>query len=151
MSESLIRAQIAVILATASGIGVIHDRRRYSDSWDAWFTLMTSGGKVNGWTINREETPAAYDTNATIARRHSFTIMGFYEINDTDASETTFQAILDSIFTKFAGNRTLNGTAQNSGPINIEYVRVDLFGDELVNRLLHMAQLTLLVEERVFI
>jgi hypothetical protein len=151
MSEVLIRAQIKAVLSGSSGIGVIHDRRRYSDTWDAWFTLMTSGGKINGWTINREETPAAYDTNATIARRHTFTIMGFMDVDDTGASETTFQAILDSIFTTFAGNRKLNGTAQNSGPINIEYVRVDLFGDELVNRLLHVAQLTLLVEERAFI
>jgi hypothetical protein len=151
MSEAAIRAEIKKVLSSASGVGVCHDRQRYADTWDAWFALMTSSGKINGWTITREETPAEYDTISTIVRRHVFVIMGFYEVDDAAASETTLQAVLDAIFTAFKGNRLLNGAAQNSGPINIESVRTDLFGDELVNRLLHVAQLTLAVDERAFI
>lgn len=150
MSEALIRAEIVDILSAVSGIGVVHGHRRYADTWDAWFTLMTSGETINGWTIHREETPADYDSNATIARRHLFVMSGFMEVDDASDSESTFQLLCDAIFVALAGNRKLNGTAQNSGPANIDSVAVDLFGDELVNRLLHVAQITLPVEERAF-
>lgn len=144
MSRSLISAQIKVILATVSGIGVIHEYKRYSRSIAEFLNLMTSGGIVNGWMISRESTPSERDTMPTIMRTHEFKISGVYAHNDETSSETTFQDILDAIYTAFKSNYTLNSTALNSDPVSIDVADVLEVGGQLY----HIAELTLTVYER---
>jgi hypothetical protein len=144
MSEALIRAEIKTILEAVSGIGVVHAYERYSRSLAEFFSLMTSGGKVNGWMIHRVSTDSRRETYPMIWRYHEFKIMAIYELDDVNASEVTFQAILDAIFEAFKSKNTLNGTALDSEPVSIDSVETEEYG----NRLFHTAVLTLTACER---
>ncbi len=146
MSESAIRAKIKTTLQGVSGIGAVHDYDRYSRSLAEFFKLMSGGSpaKINGWMIHRGKTPAQRDNAATIQRAHTFTITGIYELDDENASEKTFQALLEAIFEAFKSDITLGGTALNSDPLSIDDVDVDEYG----NRLFHVAELTLVVYDR---
>ena len=144
MSEVLIRGQIKVILETVSGIGVVHGYERYSRSLAELFVLMTKNGKVNGWMIHRASTESTREVSQLVNRSHEFKIMGLYELDDVAASEVTFQALLEAIFDAFKSKNTLNGTAIDSDPVNIDNVDTQEYG----NRLFHTAELSLVVRER---
>ena len=144
MSEALIRAEIKTILETVSGIGAVHTYERYSRSLAEYFTLMTSGGKVNGWMIHRASTDSRREVLPLIERYHEYKISSIYELDDVNASEVTFQAILDAIFEAFKSENTLNGQALDSEPVSIDFVNTEEYG----GRLFHTAVLTLVVRER---
>jgi len=144
MSEVLIRAQIKTELEKVSGIGVVHTYERYSRSLAELFELMTKSSKINGWMIHRASTDSKRETLPLVDRYHTFKITAIYELDDAAASEVTFQAILDAIFEAFKSKNTLNGTALDSEPINIDSVETEEYG----NRLFHTAVLTLVVHER---
>ena len=80
----------------------------------------------------------------TMQRDHAYKISGLYELDDAAASEKTFQGILDAIYDAFKSNYSLNGTALNSDPVQIDNVDTDEYG----NRLFHTAELTLRVQDR---
>ena len=149
MSETLIKAQIKVILEAVSGIGVVHNRERYSRAMAEFLYLMTSAGKINGWMIHRQSTTANRITigmgTSGIERKHIFSISGLYEIDDAADSESTFQILVDAIFTAFAAKPTLNATAFSSDPIQVQEVDFD----EHAGRAFHTAQLILAVTERI--
>lgn len=144
MSESLIRAQIKTELEKISGIGVVHAYERFSRSLAEFFLLMTKTGKINGWMIHRTSTDSTRDVYPLISRSHEFKISALYELDDVNASEVAFQALLDAIFEQFKSNNTLNGTALDSDPVSIDAVNTEEYG----NRLFHTAELTLVVRER---
>lgn len=146
MSEALIRAEIKTILEAVSGIGVVHDYKRYSRSKAVFLELMRpiSGGMVNGWMIHWRDAVSVRDTMPTIQRNHTYEIIGFYELNDAIASGKVFDALLNAIYAAFKSNYTLNGTALNSDPVTIE--SDDTPPDE--QPMLHFGLITLSVQER---
>jgi len=144
MSEVLIRTQIKTILETVSGIGVVHAYERYSRSLAELFLLMTKNGKINGWMVHRASTSSTREVYPLIERSHEFKIMGLYELDDVAASEVTFQALLEAIFTAFKSKATLNATALDSEPISIDAVDTQDYG----GRLFHTAEMTLVARER---
>lgn len=129
MSEATVRAQIKTILEAVDGIGVVHDYERYSRSLAKWLQLMRSEGTVNGWTIHRQATPSERDNMPTIKRLHHFKITGVYELNDATATEKTFQALLEAIYTAFKSQQTLSGTCIDSGPLQINDVDAMQIGE----------------------
>ena len=145
MSEATIRAKIKTIMEGVSGIGAVHDYERYSRSIASFFELMRSGGIVNGWVIHRSSAPATRDNMPTMMRHHKFRISGLYEINDTNASEKTLQALIDAIFTDFAADHTLGGTFLSCDPLQVDDIDVEEFG----NTLYHTVELSLVCHERV--
>lgn len=145
MSESNIRTQIVTILSGVTGIGVVHNYERYSRSLAEFFAIMSKSGVVNGWMIHRVSTESRRDTLPHIDRYHTFKISGIYELDDVAASGTTFQALIEDIFTAFKSNHTLNGSALDSEPVNIDLVDTEEFGQ----RLFHTAELTIIARERV--
>jgi hypothetical protein len=146
MSEATIRAQIKIIMEGVSGIGVVHSRKRVSTSLAGFFKLMTSGtpAMINGWMIHRQATPSERGNMPTIDRFHTYKILGLYDLDDENDSDSTFQALIEAIFDAFKSNLTLNGTALNSDPINID----NIDEDEYVHRLFHTCELTLTVHDR---
>lgn len=151
MSEATIRAEIKNILQGVSGIGVIHTRRRYSRSRSVFRQLMTSGGIVNGCMIFRQASTAERQELPHIDRHHHFKIIYYYDLDDENASEDTFQALMDAIFEAFKANYKLNGAAVNSGPIQIEDVDTDYLESEkegIPGTVVHRGDLSIDVEER---
>jgi hypothetical protein len=145
MSEAAVRAQIKSSMQAVTGIGIVHDYERWSRSLAEFLALMTSSGQINGWMIHRQQTTSDWQSTGQILLTHTYKISGLYQLDDVAISETTFQALLDAIFTAFKSNITLNGAALRCHPIQIENVDVD----ELGGRLFHSAQLSLTVEEIV--
>jgi hypothetical protein len=145
MSEANIRAQIKTLIQGVTGIGIVHDYERWSRSLAEFLALMASSNKVNGWMIHRQQSTSDWQSNGEILVTHTYKISGIYELDDANASEGSFQILVDGIFTAFKSAITLNGQALRCHPIQIENVDVDEFG----GRLFHSAQLSLSVEEIV--
>ena len=147
MSQADILGEITTIVAGVSGVGVVHDFERSSRSPAEWLDIMTSGGKINGWTISREATESEWEFHTTNRLRHVFRIKGYYAVDDAAASEKTFQALVDEVRKAFNGHETLSGDALISGPCQIDYVGIREIAPD-TGYYLHVAELTLAAEER---
>lgn len=145
MSEAAIRAQIKTTLEAVSGIGVVHNRRRYSKSAARWLKLMTKEGAVNGWTTHRKNTPTIQANNAQVERQYYYEIFGIYELDDVNDSQAEFDAIIEAIFAAFKADRSLSGTALDSDLLDV----VDVDEEEYERQLYHVCELGLVVKERV--
>jgi len=128
-------------------IGAVHDYERHSRAIAEWILLMTSGGKINGWTAHRESTPVDEDTIATLRLNHTFRLKGYYSVDDAAASGKTFQALVELVRKAFKNDKTLGGTAINSYPVQVELVAIRELMPES-NYFVHYAELSLQVEER---
>lgn len=145
MSEATIRAQIKTVVEGVTGVGTVHDWQRHSRSWATLKALYTSSGTVNSFTLYRVSCATERDTMPTLLRSHVFKIDGIRELDDANASEKTFQALLDALFTAFKNNQTLGSTCQNVDPLQIDQIGTE----EIEGTVYHVASCTLVCHERV--
>jgi hypothetical protein len=75
-----------------------------------------SDGKINGWTISRKRTATEQATMGEIERAHVFMIRGVYGLKDADATESTFQALIEDIQAAFEADDTLGGACRTIDP-----------------------------------
>jgi len=144
MSEAAIRAQIKSILSGVSGIGEVHDYQRWAATWEKFLDLFKTGSdKINGWIITRTATPATVESTTHESRIHQYKIRGIYGLKDEDETEVTFQALIEAVAAAFRAKRTLNGAAEDSGPVNVAVVENRAFGGVLC----HFCELDLPAEE----
>lgn len=144
MSLSLIRDQIKTILLAVEGVGTkVHDYERWAKTWEEYLAFFKSNGLIKGWTITRTSTPEAESTTTTNMRTHTFLIRGYYSLDDSAGTEKTFQDIIENIAAAFRANKTLNGQAFDSGPLQVDMVGNVMFGSVLC----HFCELRLLVLE----
>jgi len=66
-------------------------------------------------------------------------------VDDSVATETIFQDVIEAIATAFKANPTLNGKAFSSDPLQVDSVGLAMFGSVLC----HVCELRLLVQEEV--
>ena len=146
MSLKDIREQIATILSTVEGMGIVHQYQRWSATWEKFLDLFKdTDGRINGCIISRRETPTIRDNMPTIERRHVFLFRFVYALKDAEASELEFQNIVERIQDAFDSQYLLGNTVINSGPVQVNLVEIRLFGGVLC----HYAELTLEAVERV--
>lgn len=144
MSRALISAQIKGILLGVTGVGTkVHEYERWAANWKDYLALFKEGSKIKGWTITRTKTPETSKTPSANTRIHTFIIRGYYSLDDSEATEITFQDLVDEIATAFRTKPTLNETAADSSPLQVDTVTGITFGDVLC----HFCQLRLEVEE----
>jgi len=144
MSLSLIRDEIKSILSGVSGVGTkVHDYERYAKTWEEYLAFFKSDGLIKGWTITRTSTPEVKSTTTTNMRTHTFLIRGYFSLDDSAATEKTFQNIIEAIATAFRVKPTLNGKAFDSEPLQVDTVGSVMFGSVLC----HFCELRLLVQE----
>lgn len=150
MSEALIRAQIKTIMESVSGIGVVYDYERHSRSLATKLFLFKSGGIINGWEFSRTkfDPDPETETDASIDWDYSYLISGYYELDDENASEKVFQAIIDGIKNKFADKRTLNGTAITCQPVIGGLIDSDTIDSQGRGDLYHYTHMILVVKDR---
>ena len=107
MSETTHRAALKTILNSVSGIGQVHDYERWSSEWNVFlekFATTSGGGKiVKGWTIACNgitlDTPP-YDDEPSerfFLATYTYTIRGYYGLDDANASEKTALALALSV------------------------------------------------------
>lgn len=144
MSLSTIRAEIKSILEGVSGVGTkVYDYERWAKTWEDYLELFKSNGLIKGWTITRAATPEVSTTPSTNMRTHTFVIRGYYSLDDSAATEKTFQDIIEGIATAFRAKPRLNGKAFSSSPLQVDLVGSVMFGSVLC----HFCELRLLVQE----
>jgi hypothetical protein len=147
MSDATIRAKIKAILQAVTGMGQVHDYPRYVRSRADLKTLLRKSGSVNAWIFYREKAPADLDHSMTARRRHVYRFRAWYEISDSAASEKTFQALIDAVFTAVLNDTTLLDVCLAVDPLNVDTVE----DDDMDGTLYHYAECSLACTERAFI
>lgn len=131
MLFSTIRDQIKTILSGVTGIGVVHNRRRWTRELTALKTLFGKNDKINGWTIHRFATPEGRDTIGETVRQYQFLIEGYYSFNDDGSEAAASQILLDTLIEgicdAFRPRPTLNDTAFTFEPVQVETVEERMF------------------------
>lgn len=112
--------------------------------WATLAKLYVANDKFNGWHITRRATPENWGDLPTVKRHHSFEIAGIYALNDADASEKTFQNLVEQVMNLFRFDFELGGHCLMAGPLNLETLEARMFGAVLC----HVAVIKLPVQER---
>lgn len=162
MSVEAIREQIAAILASVEGMGVVHQYQRWTNDWKSLLDLFRHTDpdgvqRINGQMITRSATSQRKVTLGEKERAHIFMIRGVYSLKDENATEHAYQAILERAVDAFdeEENVTLNGTCLTTIPdwgpmadsagLQIVLVEPRLFGSVLC----HYSECRLCAIERV--
>lgn len=146
MPLAAIRTQYKAILETVPNIGVVHDYERWSVDWDKFLAQFKdpASGKILGWTITRERSPETFTPGPGSDRRYMMVLRGYMALQDTVASEKTFQDLIEAVCNTFRPKTTLNGAVnQVEAPLQVDIVEHRLFGSVLC----HYCELRQTVEE----
>jgi hypothetical protein len=144
MSQATIRGAIATLILAVDGVSICHEYERWASDWGRILSQFKTGSDViNGWTVSRRSTARRQVTLGRQEVAHVFTVRGIYGLDDSAATEQTFQAQVDSLEAVFADmdNETLSGTCETThpdwGPMNgavglqVDVVEPRLFGSIL--------------------
>lgn len=147
MSESAIRQKIFETLSAVPNVGKVHDYERWAVDWGKFieFFKHTAAGRIQGWEICRTGMPSEKISNIEESRTHHFVVKGYMAVNDAQATEKTFNGIIEAICDEFKGNHTLDGTCLDAGPVSAEVIDTRSFGSVLC----HYAELKIPVNEIV--
>lgn len=123
MSQATIRTAVYNAVNGVTDIGKVYDFEKWSASWDEFLDQFktTIGGvdQVRGWMVayrgyaNPPEMIAAGPPGAAsflTTRPHRFSITGFMGLNDDDATEKTFAALVESVVAALDADSTLHDT-----------------------------------------
>lgn len=153
MSESAIRARIKTNLEGVSSLGFVYDYLRWTKDWTSFLSLFKISETVNGVMFHREQTFEKVLTPGEYLRNHMYKFYFFYSLDDSAASELTFQGIIEDICDAFRNDPTLNATCETNDPqIGPMTGKTGMQVDKIDNRLFgsvlcHYAELSLLTQE----
>ena len=117
MSYENIREQIAAVLGSVDGAGVVHQYTRWAADRKKFLSLFQDpDGKINGWMITRERVPQRKVTQGEKERAHIFILRKIYGLTDDEASELSFQQHLEAVQNAFNLHETLNGSCESIVP-----------------------------------
>lgn len=106
---SVILSNLTSLLATVTGIANIHAYQRHVADWSAMLALfkrtVTTGAPPNevsvstiqGWTVSRSASTEEWITNCEVLRVHEFRIRGILGVQDSAATEDTFNDLIEAI------------------------------------------------------
>lgn len=147
MSYSTILPEIKSVLNGVSGVANVNDYLRYSSDITTMKSLFISGGIFHVWFITRTSAPTTANIDNQVFRQHQFELLGFYELNDANESEKTFQQLADTIMDTFdlKANLTLGDTCdQLQAAQLLEFSQVEFSGV-----LCHHARILIAADEEV--
>lgn len=136
---------LKTILEGIGGVANVYDVvRNWKTEKEFRKAARTASGEIQFWLLTRESTEARDLGPQLTSRRHTIALHGYYGVNDSAASEKTFQALVESVAAVVGADRRLNSTARHSGPAQVRTVDFRV----LSNVLCHHAELALEVEEK---
>lgn len=160
MSLRTIIDRVTGVLGGVPGIGQVHGYVRHIDKApehsSAAAALCVKDDVLNVWFVTRAQTEASEeDCNSTdYHERHVILIEGWLGLDDADASEETFQDLVETIRTEFRRHLALGRSSSDPaltalagvicGPLSC-VIDHNMFGSVLA----HHARLTLPVTEWV--
>ena len=132
MDESGIRTAIYTTLSGVTNIGKVYDYDRWAADWATFINLFktTISGmpQIRGWEISRTG-PVPNDT--TSVRSHTYTIRGYMSLDDSAATEKTFNALIEAIYDAFLAAPDLNYAALGHDGIQVDVIEARMFGSVL--------------------
>ena len=145
MSLALIRTEYKTILEGIANIGKVHDYERWSVEWKKFLDQFKSAdNKIKGWTITRESSPEEFKPGPGYDRSYNMVIRGYMGLDDTNASEKTFQDLIETVCNTLRPKTTLNGKIlQVEKPLQVTTVEIREFGGVLC----HYCELRQLAQE----
>lgn len=109
-----IRAAIVAELSAITGIGRVHDYERYAKQESEFRNLYLAdlgGGvsQIRGWHVRRLTTSETHAVMASHEDVHEWQLRGFMAIDDSAASEKTFDDLIEAVRARFRANNNLGG------------------------------------------
>lgn len=131
-SYSSIRDAIVARVNTIANIGKVYGYTRQVADWSAYLNLFTStiGGvkQVRGWEVSWDGVP---ETDADMGRfggsieTYSFTIRGKQGLDDSAATEQTFDDLIEAIRSDLRSQSNLGVLAVHVGSIQVTVPVID--------------------------
>lgn len=104
-----VRAAILGKLNGVAGVGVVHDYERYAASMAGLTALYKSGAQLKGWHIRRVATEERSPAVGRYAVTHRWQMRGFWSLDDSAATEKSFDDLVETIRDAFRLDDTLGG------------------------------------------
>lgn len=148
MSHDTALAAVKSTLQGVANIGNVHDYVRWHKDWPNMLTMFkvtSPTSQIRTWDISRKSTSETEKACRTNLRVHDFRIRGFMSLDDSAATEKTFQTLLEAVAAAFRNKPTFSGTVLIVDPLQIENVDHVMVGDVLC----HMAECSLRVTEEI--
>ncbi len=153
MSETAIRTQIAAVVNGVTNVGKVYDYERWAPDWGTFISLfkttISGVAQIRGWEIGRrgfsEKQAAIGGEYGQNEKRHEYLIRGYMGVDDSAATEKTFNALIEAISDALRNNWTLNGSALNHEWLQAPVIEARMFGSVLC----HYCELTLAVCEEI--
>jgi hypothetical protein len=137
--------ETAAILETVANVGKVNAYRRAvnteADVAAAYKDEAT--GMIRAWDVTRESTQSNDRTVGATEELHLIVLRGYLSVKDAEASERTFQNLIEAIRGAFRAKRNLNGKALDSTPMNARTVTAASLSGILV----HYCELAFTVQE----
>ena len=114
-----IRAAHKAKLLTVANIGVVNDYERYSkdqSALQAQYVAMIAGAKqLRGWNIRRVKTQEkSPDVAGPSVVTHTWDFRGYMALDDSAASEKTFDDLIEAIRDAYRGDENLGGAVSTT-------------------------------------
>jgi hypothetical protein len=148
-----ILADVKSNLDAVTDIGQTHDYSRWTADWNAFINLFKAliAGKsqIRGWEITRVAAPEKHQ--GAYLRFHKFEINGYMGLNDADATDKTFQALIDNVCERLRTAKDGSAWFYGDGGVSDDAPAQALVIDERTfgGVLCHHATISLTVTERI--
>jgi hypothetical protein len=137
--------EVKAILQTVADVGMVNDYRRAVSSEADVSRLYkdVDAGEIRAWDITRETTVSNDRTVGAVEDLHLIVIRGYMSVRDADATEKTFQNLIECVRAAFRVKRNLNGKVLDSTPMQVRTVTAATVSNVLV----HYCELTLQAQD----
>jgi len=117
-----VTTETASILKLVPNIGRVNEYRRAVQSEADFRALFVADGRVLAWDVTRESTISEARTVGATYERHLVVVRGYMGVKDADATEPTFQALIELIRATMRGKRNLNSKVLDTTPMQARLV-----------------------------
>jgi len=151
MAWSSIVSALATRIDAVTGVNGVYQYLRWSKDaagTDGWRTLFVTSGVMQTWmlTRTRQTSSICEDDDNRYRVRHDVEVQAFYALDDSAATETTFNGLVSAVCADLrTGDRTLGGACVTLTEPQAE-VRHGMFGQGQ-GVLSHVATIRFTVEE----
>ena len=144
MAYADVRAALKSLLEGISGINKVYDYQRWTADRAVYAALFKDTDKIHFWCISRRAVTDTRRYTEQVDDVHRIVIRGYMALDDSEATEKTFQDLIDTVRQTLRQNYTILGTAHNSGPEINTIIEHRVFGEVLC----HYCEVELPVRER---
>jgi hypothetical protein len=138
VSLTLILNEVKGIMGGVANVGNVYAYRRAVQTEKDFSDLYISSGKVRAWDITRESTASVDRTVGATEEKHLVVVRGYLGVSDKDATEQTFQDLIEAVRAALRLVRNLNGKVLDTTPMQARIVTAAMIGGVLC----HYCELT---------